>query len=521
MAIIGKLLKKGIKIRESLEQDFSSPIELQKNELKKLLIAACDTQLGVQHQFADILKTFRSASLESFYDSYKEHVPIYDYDRIYDEWWYKSREGSSNIAWPGKVNYFALSSGTSGASSKYIPVTSEMLKSMQKTSVRQILTLSKYDVPDELYTKGILMLGGSTNLRKNGRYFEGDLSGITASQIPFWFQHHYKPGRKIARTTNWSEKLDEITRKAPEWDIGIIVGVPAWLQLLLEKIVTYYQLDSIHDMWPNLSLFVHGGVSFEPYKRSFTEYLGRPLHYMETYLASEGFLAFQDTPGVRHMKLVLNNGIFYEFVPFNEDNFDSNGDLKPEAEVLKIDEVENNKEYALLISTNAGAWRYLIGDTVKIISKDKAEIVITGRIKHFLSLCGEHLSLDNMNKAIEIVADQLDIQVTEFTVSGHSRGATFAHQWYVGTNDSVSEPALTVALDETLKQLNDDYATERAHALAEIKVQVLPTQVFFDWMKVQGKEGGQNKFPRVLKKEKLSSWESFLVTQSHKELQLV
>ncbi|MEM8896404.1 MAG: GH3 auxin-responsive promoter family protein, partial [Bacteroidota bacterium] len=244
------------------------------------------------------------------------------------------------------------------------------------------------------------------------------------------------------------------------------------------------------------------------------------LTYMETYLASEGFIAFQDTPNARHMKLVLNNGIFYEFVPFNDANFDSNGELRSDARVLKIDEVENNREYALLISTNAGTWRYQIGDTVKVISKENAEIIITGRIKHFLSLCGEHLSLENMNKAIELVADELNIQVTEFTVSGHSKGATFAHQWYVGTNDVVSESVLTEAVDSKLKELNDDYATERAHALAEMNVKVLPPQVFFDWMKSEGKEGGQHKFPRVLKKEKLRSWESFLAIHNRKELAL-
>lgn len=510
MAIIGKLLKNGIRFREALEQDFASPAELQKNELKKLLITARDTSFGKQYRFSDLLKTFRSSSLDAYYDDFKTSVPLYDYQSMHAQWWSHARDGKQDVSWPGKVNYFALSSGTSDAASKYIPITSDMLKSIRRTSVRQILSLSKYDVPDELYTKGILMLGGSTNLRKNGRYFEGDLSGITASQIPFWFQHHYKPGKKIARTTNWSEKLDEITRMAPLWDIGIIVGVPAWLQLLIEKIVTHYQVNTIHDIWPNLSLFVHGGVSFEPYKRSFSKYLARPLIYMETYLASEGFLAFQDSPDAKHMRLVLNNGIFYEFVPFNDQNFDTNGDLKVDAEILKIDEVENNQEYALLISTNAGAWRYLIGDTVKIVSKDKAEIVITGRTKHFLSLCGEHLSLDNMNKAVEMAAEELNINITEFTVAGYSYGPSFAHQWYIGTNDFVNEVELSKSIDSILKMLNDDYATERDHALSEMSVKVLPSHIFYDWLKLNGKEGGQHKFPRVLKKEKLSSWEDFI-----------
>ncbi len=512
MAIVGTLLKKGINIRESLEQLYTSDGDLQKQELRKLLIHCQDTKFGKAYHFESILKKFRSKDKLNYYKSFKENVPIHDYDKMFDEWWTLAKEGQSNVCWPGKIKYFALSSGTSGATSKYIPITDKMLKSIRKTSVRQLLTLSKYDLPDSLFTKGILMLGGSTNLRKNGHYFEGDLSGITTSQIPFWFQHFYKPGKKISKT-QWSTKLDEITMKAKNWDIGIIVGVPAWLQLLMEKITQHYQVESIHDIWPNLTIFVHGGVPFEPYKKGFEKLLKKELIFMETYLASEGFIAFQAYPGKKSMRLVLNNGIFYEFIPFNSENFTEDGEIKEEVTTYSIDEVEENVEYSLLLTTNAGAWRYLIGDVIKFVSVEEAEIVITGRTKLFLSLCGEHLSLDNMNKAIELTEKEMNLDVREFTVIGESVGTLFAHRWFIATDQEVDEAELKTHLDKNLKLVNDDYAVERNHALKDIHIHVIPTSVVYNWMRLKGKEGASNKFPRVMKKEKAADWMSYITTE--------
>ncbi len=510
MAILGTLLKKGIRLRESVIQQYSSPIDLQKEELKKLLVQARQTAFGHHYHFDDILSGFKSHHSSLFHLNFKSNIPVHNYDDISERWWKLSIAGEKDVCWPGKMKYFALSSGTSGASSKYIPITKEMNKSIQRTSIRQILTLSQYDLPDEMFTKGILMLGGSTSLEDHGHYFAGDLSGITASQLPLWFQNFYKPGKRIAKTTNWEEKLDEITRNAKQWDIGFIVGVPAWLQLLMEKMIKYHQVNNIHDIWPNLRAFVHGGVSFEPYKKGFEKLLARPLIYMETYLASEGFIAFQALPNQKSMRLVLNNGIFYEFVPFNSKNFDEDGEIRKEADALKIDEVEEGVDYALLLSTNAGAWRYLIGDVIRFASKSQCEIVITGRTKSFLSLCGEHLSVDNMNKALELCCTELNIDVKEFTVRGDNYENMFAHYWYIGTDDEVDAEALKNCIDSNLKILNDDYKTERTSALKEIFVKVLPTDTFYQWMKAQGKEGGQNKFPRVLKGEKARSWIEFL-----------
>lgn len=492
-----------------LEQEYTEPFDLQKKELKELLIAANQTEFGKHYKFSDLLKSFRKGH-KDFYAAFKNQVPIHSYNKIYNEWWKLSLKGVKNVCWPGRVKYFALSSGTSESSSKHIPVTKDMTKAIQRTSIRQILSLSKYDLPSDFFTTGVLMLGGSTHLNRVGNYFVGDLSGIQAAKIPFWFQHFYKPGKGIAETRDWDAKLDKITRNAKDWDIGIIVGVPAWLQILMERILEYYNVSNIHEIWPNLKVYVHGGVSLDPYRKGFEKLLGHPIYYIETYLASEGFIAFQAYPNRRSMRLVLNNGIFYEFVPFEDHNFDADGEIKPDALTLMIDDVVEGKEYALLISSCAGAWRYLIGDVIKFVSLEELEIVITGRTKHFLSLCGEHLSVDNMNKAIEVVSNDLNIDIPEFTVAGIPHGTLFAHHWFIGTDDTVDREVFRAKLDSHLKVLNDDYAVERSAALRDVYVDVLPVNLFYDWMKSKGKIGGQNKFPRVIKNHQLEEWTSFV-----------
>lgn len=512
MAIIGSLLKRGIRVGSLVTSRRKiDPFKQQKRTLSKLLSKARYTQFGEKYNFETILSSSLFGESREFYEKYKTHVPVYDYNKIYSEWWKHLLEGGKDVTWPGRVKYFALSSGTSEAASKYIPVTNAMSKSMQRASIRQILSLGEYkDLPDNLYEKGFLMLGGSTNLNKKENYFEGDLSGINASQIPFWFRPYYKPGEKIAAEKDWGLKLEEITLQAKDWDIGFVVGVPAWIQLLMEKIIAHYNLKNIHEIWPNLLVFGHGGVAFEPYKKGFERLLGKPLIYIDTYLASEGFLAYQPRPSAAGMQLVMDNGIFFEFVPFNDINFNTEGDIKENPETLMVDEVEEGKEYALLISTCAGAWRYLIGDTIKFVDKEKAQIVITGRTKHFLSLCGEHLSVDNMNKAIDLVSNELGITVKEFTVAGVSHGSLFAHHWYIGS-DTPADPILIKKLiDEKLSEVNDDYAVERKHALKDIFITVLPNEAFIGWMESKGKMGGQHKFPRVLKKNLIQDWETYL-----------
>lgn len=509
MAILASIIKKGIELRHKIRRSENTPLFYQKKELKKLLRKSEFTMFGQNYNFTNMVNS------RNFVNKFRATVPVHDYNSIYAQWWNKALHHQENVCWPGQVKYFALSSGTSESSSKHIPVTREMVKAIQRTSIRQIISLGGYQgLPDDIFSKGILMLGGSTHLNQKGSYFEGDLSGITASKIPFWFQHFYKPGKKIASETDWSTKLEEIVETAPKWDIGILVGVPAWCQLLLEKIIERYQLKNIHELWPNLTIYVHGGVSFEPYRKSFDSLVAKPLTCIETYLASEGFIAYQDEQDNRSMKLVTNNGLFFEFVPFNEENFNGDGELVRKPKTLLIDEVKVDEEYALLLSTCAGAWRYLIGDVVKFTNVEKAEIIISGRTKHYLSLCGEHLSVDNMNKAIEMVSDELDIRINEFTVAGVKHGSMFAHKWFIGTDDHVSDVELKFLIDSKLKMLNDDYRVERTSALKDISIEILPHQVFLSWMESKGKIGNQNKFPRVMKNHQLEEWEQFVAAQT-------
>jgi hypothetical protein len=278
----------------------------------------------------------------------------------------------------------------------------------------------------------------------------------------------------------------------------------------MEKIIERYKVKTIHDIWPNLAFFVHGGVAFEPYRNGFEKLLAKPLIYIETYLASEGFIAYQDRQHAKGMRLVTSEHIFHEFIPFDEKNFDSDGNIIEKPEVLMLHEVEEGKDYALLLSTSAGTWRYLIGDTVRFVNKERAEIIITGRTKHFLSLVGEHLSVDNMNQAVRKVSEEMAISIPEFTVAGIPYNNFFAHHWYVACDDVVDKEGLLKKIDEKLKELNDDYAVERTSALKEVFLDVLSEQQFMEFMRLKGKIGGQHKFPRVLKGKMLEDWQKFL-----------
>ena len=478
--------------------------DIQTKTLKKLLSKARNTQFGKAFHFTETLLASDPVA------RFQQPVPIYHYEKIYAEWWHKLLSGEQrNICWPGKVRYFGLTSGTSNDSSKRVPLTTDMIRAIRKVGIRQLLALADYELPPRFYEKSVLMLGGSTSLNKMESYFEGDLSGILAGRLPFWFNKFYKPGRPLAREKDWSTKIDKMVDKAPDWDIGGISGVPAWVQILLEKVIARYNLNHIHEIWPNFRVYAHGGVSLEPYRKSFKRLLGQEIIYLETYLASEGFLAFQRDKN-SNMQLVLDNGIFFEFIPFDEKNFTPDGVMVEQPEVLTLGEVEEGREYALLISTCAGAWRYLIGDTVRITNKERAEIIITGRTKHFLSLCGEHLSVDNMTKALQIVSEEMGFDIKEFTVHGIEFERLFAHKWYLGIDGGeVSVEAIRERLDRALKSLNDDYAVERQAALKELLVEILPNKVFYDFLKYKGKEGGQHKFPRVLNGH-AGEWECFI-----------
>ena len=482
------------------------PVKAQEKELKKLLKKAANTAFGKYYNFEEILKS------DNILKNYKENVPIFGYNSMYKNWWFRALNGEEFVTWPGKVKYFALSSGTSEASSKFIPITSNMLRSIKKASIQQILAATKYDFPLDFYDKGYLMIGGSTHLQYNGTYYSGDLSGITAAQLPFWFEYFYKPGRKISRTTDWNTKLDEMVKKAPSWDIGVLVGVPSWVQILLERIIKEYNLNTIHDLWPSLSAYVHSGVAFAPYEKSFEKLFGKPVVYSESYLASEGYIAYQVDLNKRIMQLIVDNGIYYEFVPFNENNFDEDGNIKQNCTSLNITEVEENVDYAILLSTNAGSWRYLIGDVIKFVNKEKCEITISGRTKQFLSLVGEHLSQDNMNQAVNNIANELKVDINEFTVAGFREEKTFAHHWYLACDSEIDKELAIKKIDEHLKVLNDDYRVEREEALSHLYIDILPTHVFYDFMQKTGKIGGATKFPRVLKGKRYEDWKQFITS---------
>lgn len=466
--------------------------------LNKLLKKARKTKFGIHFEFNTIL------SAENIEKAYCEKVPIYDYDSMYESWWKDLDDKNENITWPGKVKYFALSSGTSGSPSKKIPITNDMILAIRKAGLWHLSALQNYStLKNDIYKRQMLLIGGSTQLDRVKQYYQGDLSGILAKNLPLWLDFLYKPGRVISKEKNWDEKIDKIIKKAKDWDIGIISGVPSWIQLLFQKIIDYYQVDNIHDIWPNLKVYSHGGVSIKPYEKSFEKLLGKDVIFLETYLASEGFFAFENQ-FKKGMELILDNGIYYEFVPFNERNFSSDGDLIGHDGIVNYENIENNKEYALLISTCSGTWRYLIGDTVKFIED---RIYITGRTKHFLNLCGEHLTVDNMNDAIRQVSEKLNIEINEFTVIGEKLMNGFGHSWYIGSNNfDNSNDVIENVLDSILKLLNDDYRTERNSVLTQIKVHVIPCHLFYQWMEKENKIGGQTKFPRVLNSNQTVSW---------------
>lgn len=487
----------------------NDPRRQQIRVLKKLLKKARFTEFGQEYRFDEILLHRHPGK------KFQELVPTFDYNKIHEQWWYKTLEGVPDVTWPGKIKYYALSSGTSEAASKYIPITTELLRSNTINYIKQLFSLFTYEnVPRNAMAKGFLMLGGATDLKKGkAGWYAGDLSGILAKKRPFWFQTFYKPGGRIAAMQDWNQKLNEIVEHAREWDIGYIVGVPAWCQMCMEMVIEHYKVKNIHEIWPNFSFFVHGGVAFEPYKKGFEKLLGKPIIYIENYLSSEGFIGYKHRENAKGMQLILDNNIFFEFVPFDDKNFDSEGKMLDHPEALMIHEVEEGKEYALLMSTNAGAWRYLLGDTIKFVDMEKSEVVITGRTKHFLSLVGEHLSVDNMNKAIQLVSEEFNISIPEYTVVGFPYEGFFAHRWYIGCDDRVDRDQLRRRIDAHLRVLNDDYATERDSALKEVFLEVLPENAFLKFMESKGKLGSQHKFPRVLKGKMLEEWELFLKKQ--------
>ncbi|MCD6011515.1 MAG: auxin-responsive promoter family protein [Flavipsychrobacter sp.] len=514
MAILGNLIARSLKLRKQFKLPVASPQTYQRHAIRQLLERGQYTAFGKHYGFGDIL----SQEID-FISAFRERVPICTYNEMYMNWWHRCQEGEENVTWPGKVKYFALSSGTSEAASKHIPVTQDMIRSIKKVGFKQLYSMANFKIEPITFEKGILMLGGTTSLYEKGEYYEGDMSGISAKNMPRWMSSLvYKPGKRIAKRPKWEDRIKLIVEKATQWDVGIVCGVPAWVQIVLERVIKYHGAKNIHEIWPNLNVYIHGGVSIEPYKESFKKLLDKPITFIETYMASEGSFGFKARPG-GGIKLVLNAGIFYEFIPFTADNFDDEGNVKPNPETFLVHEVQEGVEYAVVISTCSGAWRYIIGDVLRFTNTREYEIAIVGRTKQFLSLCGEHMSVDNMNKAIETVSKQLNITIREFAVAGKTLDNLFAHQWYIGTdNSNVDAQKVKELLDETLCKLNDDYEVERTSALKEVFVEILPANVFIDYLRAKGKEGAMSKFPRVLKNGTLADWEKYLADNKVHEI---
>ena len=504
MAILGSIIKAGLTLRERLDNDTRTAVEMQEAQLTGLLDAARDTDFGRHYDFAALMAAPDPVA------AYADKVPLHDYHKLHDEWWYRALKGGENVTWPGVVKFFAKSSGTSGSPGKFIPVTDAMRASIRNAGIKQVLAMANFDLPADFFEKEILMLGSSVDLKQKETHAVGEISGISAAHLPAWFEGYYRPGREIASIRAWNERVQRIAEEAPHWDVGALSGIPTWVRLMLERVVEHNKLKTIHDIWPNLSVYATGGVAFSPYRRSFEKLLTRPLVYIDTYLASEGFLAYQarPTPDMA-MKLNLDEGIYFEFIPFNGDTFDADGQPKSAARALPLRQVEADVEYALVITTCSGNWRYLLGDTVRFTDPARAEILITGRTKHFLDVGAAHFTVDRMTLAVEALEDAFEAEIQEFTLAVIPGESGDTHRWYLGTQDDLPAAKLTGQLDEALRRAVPHYDEARAQ-LAGVEAEVVAPEVFYRWLEQNKKRGGQIKMPRLLRGEQLSDWQAFV-----------
>jgi phenylacetate-coenzyme A ligase PaaK-like adenylate-forming protein len=504
MPIIGKLIQRSTAISFKRISRKSPDYKQQLEALRQNIEVAKKTKFGLTHHFTSLLQRTDLVS------RYQQQVPITEYDTFYQDWLEDAIIGAKDHIWPGRIKYFALSSGTTGAPSKRIPVTTEMIRSFQRVSLRQFSVLHELNLSDTFYGSKVLAVGGSTKLKKVGNHFEGDLSGILKKHTSLIAAPFAKPNKKITHLKDWKAKLPLMVEQAPKWNIGIMAGIPSWCVLLLEEIVKHYQLNNIHEIWPNFKVYVHGGVYMDPFKERLKKVCGEPVILLDTYLASEGYFGYQISPKRKGMKLLLNNSIFFEFIPFNAEYFTESGELKDKHLAYTISEVKPNIDYALVISTNAGLWRYMLGDLVRFVDTSTQEIIISGRIKQYLSICGEHLSLDNINQAMVKVSTKHGFSFSEYTI--YADEDNNQHCWFIGCDDGNASADLISEIDEELQKVNDDYAYVRKHSMPTPSLKVIPTQVFYDYLESINKLGAQNKIPRVMNKKQAEQWNLFLKT---------
>lgn len=463
------------------------PNEVQQDLLKKLIVASRYTEFGRRFDFSSI----------SSATAFRQRIPIQDYESL-KPYIFRLKSGEQQLLWPSDVRWFAKSSGTTNDKSKFIPVTTEALEECHYKGGKDLLCMYFHNNPEtQLFNGKLLTLGGSQQVNSlSNDSFYGDLSAILIQNLPFWIQLFRTPERSIALMDEWEEKIEMMARTTMFENVTNIAGVPSWTLVLLKRILEITGKNDLTEIWPNLELFVHGAVSFTPYKEQFHKLIPKKdMFYLETYNASEGFFGIQDRLFHDDMLLMLDYGIYYEFLPVSEWD-------KEFPKTITLDEVKINENYAIIITTNAGLWRYKIGDTVTFTSLSPFRIKITGRTAHFINAFGEELIIDNADKAIQEACSYTGAQIREYTAApvyfGDNNGG--AHEWLF--EFIVPPPDLhdfTVFLDDALKKQNSDYEAKRykSKVLNMPIVRCLPTYTFYNWMKMREKLGGQHKVPRL------------------------
>ncbi len=463
------------------------PHDVQEEWRQSLVYQARNTEWGRTYDF----KSIKNA------DKFRERIPIQDYESLKPSI-NRLLKGEQNILWNTDVKWFAKSSGTTNDKSKFIPVTIEALEECHFKGGKDLLSIYCNNHPDtKLFDGKILSMGGSHQMTSfSNDSFYGDLSAILIQNLPFWIQFIRTPELSIALMENWEEKIEKMAHATMKEDVTNISGVPSWTLILIKRIMELSGKNDLHDVWPNLELFVHGAVCFTPYREQFNKLIpSSKMNYVETYNASEGFFGIQDNSSSEEMLLMLDYGIYYEFMPMEEYG-------KENPRTLLLHEVEKDVNYALIISTNAGLWRYMIGDTIKFTGISPYRIKITGRTKHFINAFGEEVIIDNAEKALDIACKKSDAVIKEYTAAPiyFSDNENGAHEWLIEFEEAPKNlEYFTEVLDNALKSINSDYEAKRYQniALRMPVVQALETGTFYTWMKSRGKLGGQHKVPRL------------------------
>lgn len=506
MALLGNVVKKVLDLNQSLRGEGPSPAQAQRDALASLLSSAKSTAFGKFYDFEGVLQA------DDPIQAFRARVPLHTYASMHERWWSQQQQ-FPDITWPGQPEFYALSSGTTGSSSKRIPVTSDFLNSMRQVGMSVVQALPNYDLPESLFESEVLMLSSSADLKRhqNG-HFEGEISGINISNFPGFYDVFYRPGKEIAKIDDWDQRVQAIAQEAPNWDIGAIAGIPSWVLLMLRKVMEMHGLNTIHELWPNLHVYASGGVAFETYRKDFEAITARPLVIMDTYLASEGFFAYTTHPGSMDMRLALDHGYYFEFIPFDERGVDETGQVLEQPEVFGIDQVELGQDYVLVVSSCAGAWRYLIGDTVKFTQMDPPHVVLTGRTKFFLNAVGSQLSEEKLDAGILKACNAQDASVSAYSVAAlESEAGKHRHQWVIAVERGEVDPnAFAQSLDEALQESNKNYGVARNKALDAPAVTAISTDAYHEYLASTGKKGGQVKTPKVMTSEDMEGLLAFL-----------